>query len=329
MSSTDLVTLTEANPLADMRRSDGTWSAREVHASGHVHADWRNWEAAIRRGDVLLKQFGLSAGHHEVGSTTTVVMKPMPRGQAPVPDKVDDYRLTALALFAACQQSNLPELDLWFVFAGMQAAGYGISAPQQSVAQVLAEHAAQLQNISFHENGTVKWVQFQKRKLTGAELKDAIMELMADDLKADEENDREFNSYLPARHTPVLAEKVVGWLSRFFPKPVAHPTTQVALPPAQDAAVNLQKILAPFAGIAIDRMQLALSSTLHESYGMVGVAEIDRDRVVEAMKGLDPSTIIQLYHAVELQYKDAPGTLPGFSLVVRAYREGLVRDGLL
>lgn len=118
---TELVTLTKSNPLSDLRRDDGTWSARDVQASGNVHADWRNWEASIKRGEVLLSQFGLvSAGQEQVVSAT----KQVPRGSGAAPQNITDYTLTALGLFAACQQSQLPELDIWFVFAGLQAAGF-------------------------------------------------------------------------------------------------------------------------------------------------------------------------------------------------------------
>jgi hypothetical protein len=45
--------------------------------------------------------------------------------------EVKDYALTALGLFAACQQAQLPELDVWFIFAGLQAAGYGSVRAEQ------------------------------------------------------------------------------------------------------------------------------------------------------------------------------------------------------
>lgn len=124
--TTELVRLTDGNPLKELRRSDGTWSAREVQASGHVHSVWRDWEAAIQRGAELLNSFNIAGQRNFEPSLK--ISEPGKRGP-----KTHDYDLDALWLFASCQQSRLPELDLWFVFAGLQAAGYG----KQPVRQVV------------------------------------------------------------------------------------------------------------------------------------------------------------------------------------------------
>lgn len=125
--STEIVTLTDANPLKELQRSDGTWSAREVQKSGNVHSTWQRWEQAIGRGKKLVRDI---FGETEVSRNFSGAAKVYRDGtRGPMSD---DIYLQPLGLFAACQQSDLPELDMWFVFAGLQAAGYGIAPEAQS-----------------------------------------------------------------------------------------------------------------------------------------------------------------------------------------------------
>ncbi|HVT99813.1 MAG TPA: hypothetical protein VHE33_20105 [Acidobacteriaceae bacterium] len=115
----ELVQLTADNPLRGLQRADGTWSARDVQKSGYVHATWRSWELALQRGQALLEgQYGNGAGQAHIASASKKVGIGL-NGQR----EVNDYTLTALGLFAACEQSQLPDLDIWFVHAGLEAAG--------------------------------------------------------------------------------------------------------------------------------------------------------------------------------------------------------------
>jgi hypothetical protein len=117
----ELVTLTESNPMRGQRRPDGTWSARDVQESGAVHATWRRWEEAVLRArELLTTELGETAAQDHIASTGKMISLGK-GGQR----EVADYVLTALGLFAVCQQSRLPELDLWFTYAGLHAAGYG------------------------------------------------------------------------------------------------------------------------------------------------------------------------------------------------------------
>lgn len=133
---TELVRLTDDNPLKSLQLADGTWSARDVQKSGYVHTRWAQWEPAIQRGQALIKgQYGEAAGQDHVRPTLQMIGIGK-TGQR----QVNDYALTALGLFAACQQSQLPELDIWFVHAGMSVAGYGtvgsVEIPREEEKQV-------------------------------------------------------------------------------------------------------------------------------------------------------------------------------------------------
>lgn len=151
----DLVTLTESNPLLALRRADGTWSAREVQKSGHVHAEWRAWEEAIKRGDVLLRQFGIDAGQGNFGSTTKVIERVRADGRSTGVIEIGDYDLDPLHLFAACQQSRLPGDDQpWFVASDVcKALGYTnrSAALAQHVQDDDRQRLPRSEGIAFHD----------------------------------------------------------------------------------------------------------------------------------------------------------------------------------
>lgn len=129
----ELVTLTPTNPLNDIRREDGTWSARDVQGSNFVHTRWEHWEAAIQRG-VKLVAFMYGGGETAAQNHFQPTVKMIQTGKG-AQREVNDYALTPLGLYAACEQSRLPELDAWFVYAGLQAGGHvAVSQPvSQSV----------------------------------------------------------------------------------------------------------------------------------------------------------------------------------------------------
>lgn len=122
--STETVTLTDTNPLKALQHSDGTWSAREVLESGYVHKRWEDWNKAILRAKEEVEFLQIFPGQELFRSSP----KKISTGNGGSREVVD-YTLVPFSLMYSCQKANLPDLNLWFVFAGLQVAGYG-SAPE-------------------------------------------------------------------------------------------------------------------------------------------------------------------------------------------------------
>jgi len=117
----EVAVLADGNPLLALRGPDGRWSARDIQKSGHVHATWQRFNAAVKRGHEVVK--GKVPGHDVLTPGVKDVITQMPTGGVRI-THLPDYRLDEWDLLAALQKSDIPEIDLWFTAAALQALGF-------------------------------------------------------------------------------------------------------------------------------------------------------------------------------------------------------------
>lgn len=123
MTTTEVVRATDANPFLDLQRPDGTWSLRECQEAGRgLHAEYRDLKNARDRGySLVAAQWGEAAAQAAFVNVPKSVEVTTPTGGRGV-RQIQDYdcQVNALGLMATCQKSDLPDIDGWFVMAGLE-----------------------------------------------------------------------------------------------------------------------------------------------------------------------------------------------------------------
>lgn len=86
--------------------------------------------------------------------------------------------------------------------------------PVQNVTEILKTHAAQLDSIGFHDNGTVRYVRFQRKALPAPsfDLRAALNEIVDRDVSNDNLNDQDDrNDYNRVAYRPLMIDKLRKW----------------------------------------------------------------------------------------------------------------------